>query len=170
MRIFRYFLICAVGLTSIIALAQWQWTDKDGRRVFSDRAPPADVPEKNILRRPGNQRATDSRATKAITTIAGASAAQDAASVPKLSGVDKELAAKKKKAEEAQVAKHKEEEERVLKARVENCARGKQAKAGFDSGVRMAQFNEKGEREILDDAARAAEMQRIQSIISSDCQ
>jgi hypothetical protein len=170
MRIFRYVLICAVGLTSIIALAQWQWTDKDGRRVFSDRAPPADVPEKNILKRPGNQRAPDSRATTAIATVAGASAAQDAASLPKLSGVDKELAAKKKKAEEAQVAKRQEEEERILKARVENCARAKQAKTTLDSGVRMAQFNEKGEPQMMGEAARAAEMQRVQSIISSDCQ
>lgn len=170
MRIIRYLLICTIGLTCLAALAQWQWTDKDGRRVFSDRAPPAEVPEKAILKRPGNQRAAASPASAATTTLSRASAAQDAASVPKLSGVDKELAAKKKKAEEAQLAKRKDEEERILKAKIENCDRAKQAKASLDSGVRIARFNEKGERQIMDDAARAAEMQRIQSIISSDCQ
>lgn len=156
------------------ASAQWQWTDKDGHRVFSDRAPPADILEKNILKRPGSRNtpvATTDAATNTAATAAGAaaSAPQGAASGPRLSGVDKELAEKKKKAEEAEVAKRKVEEERVLKAKVENCARAKQAKASFDSGVRIARTNEKGEREVMDDAARASEMKRIQAIIDSDC-
>jgi hypothetical protein len=33
-------------------LAQWQWIDKDGRKVYSDRSPPSDIQEKNILKRP----------------------------------------------------------------------------------------------------------------------
>lgn len=169
MKIIQYFLLCTVCVIATTALAQWQWTDKDGRRVFSDRAPPADIPEKNILKRPGGRSAKESPTSTASAALVSTSAPQAVVSVPKLSGVDKDLAEKKKKAEEAQAAKRKEDEERVLKAKVENCARAKQAKAGFDSGVRMTRFNEKGEREILDDAARAAEMQRVQSIISSDC-
>jgi hypothetical protein len=169
MKIIQFFLLCTVCVITTTALAQWQWTDKDGRRVFSDRAPPADIPEKDILKRPGGRSAKESRANTADDSQVPASAPRLVASVPKPSGVDKELAEKKKKADEAQAAKRKEDEERVLKAKVENCARAKQAKAGFDSGVRMTRFNEKGEREILDDAARAAEMQRLQSIIGSDC-
>ena len=63
----------------------------------------------------------------------------------------------------------KAEEARVAQVRAENCARAKQAKASLDSGVRMAVTNAKGEREIMDDAARAAESKRIQGIIASDC-
>jgi hypothetical protein len=172
----RYFLIGAACLMSMAASAQWQWTDKDGRKVYSDRAPPADVVEKNILKRPGGRGATANKAdvsnpgaSTADAVATAASAPQSAASVPKLSGVDKELAEKKKKAEEADVVKRKAEEERVLKAKVENCARAKQAKASFTSGIRIARTNEKGEREVLDDAARTAELKRIQSIIDSDC-
>ena len=161
---------------SMTASAQWQWTDKDGRKVFSDRPPPADVLEKNILKRPGT-RAGVAGTTDAPGPVVGvADAIATAAPAPhiatsalKLSGVDKELADKKKKAEEAEAAKRKAEEERVVKAKVENCARAKQAKAGLDSGRRMARTNEKGEQEILDSAARAAEVKRIQSIIDSDC-
>jgi hypothetical protein len=58
----------------------------------------------------------------------------------------------------------------VVKAKVENCARAKQAKANFNSGVRVSRINEKGEREVLDDAARAIEVKRIQAIMNSDCQ
>ncbi len=39
----------------------------------------------------------------------------------------------------------------------------------MDSGMRVARVNDKGEREILDDNARAAEQRRLQSIIDSDC-
>ena len=39
----------------------------------------------------------------------------------------------------------------------------------LDSGVRIARTNEKGEREFMDDAARAAEAKRTQDIIASDC-
>ena len=162
---------------SMAASAQWQWTDKEGRKVFSDRAPPADILEKNILKRPEVRSTTAGRtdaptpaAVAAPAVTAAASAPQGAASAPRLSGVDKELLEKKKKAEEAEVAKRKAEEESLLKAKVENCVRAKQSKATLDSGMRIARINEKGEREVLDDAARASEVKRAQSIIDSDCQ
>ncbi len=168
--------MAAACLMSMAASAQWQWIDKDGRKVFSDRAPPVDILEKNILKRPGGSGtavpkadATGSAAVMTPVVAATASAPPGAATALKLSGVDKELAEKKKKAEEAEVAKRKVEEEKVLKAKVENCARAKQAKASFDSGVRIGRINEKGEREVMDDAARVTEVKRIQALINSDC-
>lgn len=173
MKNIRQILILLACLVSLAASAQWQWTDKDGRKVFSDRAPPSDVLEKHILKRPGmggRAAATADTPSPALSPATAASAAQGAASAPKLSGIDKELADKKKKAEEAQVAQRQVEQEKVVKAKVENCARAKQAKANFDSGVRVGRINEKGEREVLDDAARAIEVKRIQAIVNSDCQ
>jgi len=170
-------IIRSIGLVAAIllstgAVAQWQWLDKDGRKVFSDRAPPPAVPDKNILKRPGAPRVLTPLATQDNADAAPANTAtvaQPAASAPKISGIDKDLAEKKKKAEQEEAAKRKAEEERVAKARADNCARAKQAKAGFDSGVRLSRINKQGEREILDDATRAAEAQRIQSIIDADC-
>ena len=65
--------------------------------------------------------------------------------------------------------KKKAKEEEFAKARAENCQLAKRAKANFDSGVRISQTNAKGEREILDDAQRATEIQRLEKIIASDC-
>jgi hypothetical protein len=163
----RIFLTAAACMMAVAASAQWQWIDKDGRKVFSDRAPPVEVQEKNILKRPGT-RTLVSNTTEVPPTDA-ATAPQPAVSIPKLSGVDKELEERKKKAQEAELAKRKAEEEKILKAKVENCARAKQAKASFDSGVRIAHTNDKGEREVMDDAARASEIKRIQSVIDADC-
>lgn len=163
--------ICLVVLTALSAgaYAQWQWVDKDGRKVFSDRAPPPGVPDKNILRRPGQPKIV-LNPVDAETADTGATAStSSAASTPKISGVDKDLAEKKKKAEQQEAAKRKAEEDRVAKAKADNCARAKQAKAGLDSGVRLARTNQQGEREVLDDAARAAESQRIQAIMDTDC-
>lgn len=168
----RHFLAIALYSLALAASAQWQWLDKDGRKVFSDRAPSPEIPEKNILKRPAPRvpsGGTEDAPTAAPASAAAASAPQNAGSAPKISGVDKELAERKKKAEEAEAAKRKAEQEKFLKAKVENCSRAKQAKATIDSGMRLARTNAQGEREVLDDAARAAESKRIQSIIDSDC-
>ena len=155
------------GLIAVVLLlgctcagAQWQWRDNDGRRVFSDRAPPPEVPEKNILQRPG---------APARAASDGASAAQSPA-LPRTSGVDKDIEAQKKQAADAEAAKAKAEQDKLAKAKMENCARAKQAKATYDSGARLARTNASGEREIMDDTARAAEGKRIQSVIDANCQ
>jgi hypothetical protein len=157
------------------AMAQWQWLDKDGRKVFSDRAPPSDVAEKSILKRPN----MPAKAPVVPATSAAAPTPDDGSSVatapapmasrPLGSGVDKELEARKKQAADAEAAKRKLEQEQVTKTKIENCARAKQAKASFDSGTRLSRTNAAGEREILDDAARAAELKRMQAIMDSQC-
>ena len=181
-------IVLTLGLVATSAFAQWTWLDKDGRKVYSDKAPPADILDKNIIKRPGGQAdaantAANSAAaakSKVITdgvaadeAIAGArpgaSAPQAVASGPKLSGVDKELEKKKKEKDDAEAAKKKEEEQRVTKAKIENCARAKTAKTTLDSGVRIGVTNAKGEREVMNDTARATEAKRIQGIIDSSC-
>lgn len=165
-------LVAGIALFGAVAAqAQWQWIEKDGRKVYSDRPPPADVLEKNILKRPGGVKAAQSAAVvgAADPAQAAASAAAPAGNVPKLSSVDKELEEKKKKTADAETAKRKAEEERVAKVRADNCSRAKQAKATLDSGVRIARTNAKGEREVMEDPARAEEGKRIQGVITSDC-
>ena len=176
MKPFHAFLTATLTLTCVVASAQWQWVDKDGRKVFSDRAPPTDVLDKNILKRPpgrgGNTKPAETASADAESTPSAAAPAlaPAAPAVPRGAGVDKELEAKKKQAADAEAAKRKAEEERITKAKIENCARAKQAKATYDSGIRIARANAAGEREIMDDAARAAEVKRIQGVISADCQ
>ena len=104
-----------------------------------------------------------------MEAAAAAETATPAASVPKVSGKDKELQEKKKLADAAEAEKKKAQEEEYAKMRADNCERAKRSKANFDSGVRISTTNAKGEREILDDAQRAAEAKRLEKIIASDC-
>lgn len=156
-------LTCVLPLS---ALAQWQWIDKSGRRVYSDQAPPPEVPAKNILK--GSNGRTIAPPPETSAAVA-APAATPAASAPKVVGRDKELEARKKQAEAAEAEKKKAQEREVAEARTENCKRAREAKATLDSGIRLSRVNDKGEREILDDAQRAAEGQRLQVIITRDC-
>jgi len=77
--------------------------------------------------------------------------------------------AKKKQAADMEAAKKRAEEEKITKAKIENCARSKQAKATMDSGVRIGRVNTAGEREVMDDTARAAEVKRVQAVMAADC-
>lgn len=156
------------------AVAQYQWIDKDGRRVFSDRAPPADIPAKNIVKQPRGaslpvRAAPVAEAASAEASATAATPAVAAASGAASAGVDKALEEKKKQAEAAEAAKKKAEEQAQAAARAENCKRARSAKATIDSGVRLVRTNEKGDREFLDDAERAAEQKRVAAIIESDC-
>ncbi|MGA8515515.1 MAG: DUF4124 domain-containing protein [Burkholderiaceae bacterium] len=169
------------GLTALLAsstaLAQWGWTEKDGRRIYSDQAPAADVPEKSIFKRPAAAQTKAKAAEVAEAAVAGASAPAGTASAPKASasapkppsGKDTELEKKKKENEAAEVAKKKIETDKFAAAQAENCARAKRGKATYDSGVRISTTNAKGEREYLDDAARIVETKRLEGIIAADC-
>ncbi|MEI8156229.1 MAG: DUF4124 domain-containing protein [Burkholderiales bacterium] len=168
MKLIQKLLLVALAGLCLSASAQWQWIDKDGRKVFSDRAPPTDILDKNILKRPGGR--TPAVAPPAEVVDAAASAPASASpSAGKPAGLDKELEAKKKQAQDAELTKRKADEERIARAKIENCARAKQAKATFDSGVRVGRTNAAGAQEIMDDATRAQEIMRIQGIMAQDC-
>jgi len=168
MKAARIALLALLCSAPLLAAAQWQWIDKNGRKVFSDQAPPPDIGPDKIVKRPGGPRGAVVPAVEPpATTTAAAPAA--AASIPKPAGKDKVLEEKKKQAEAAEAEKKKAEEAKVAALRAENCSRAKTSKANFESGVRISRMNEKGEREILDDAQRAAEIKHLNDVIGRDC-
>lgn len=174
------------------ALAQWVWLEKDGRKVFSDRAPPTDVPAQNILKQPASASARAQPGTgsgapigatagvaengaagpTASASAGAASAATSAAAKPvpgKPTGTDKELEARKKKAEQDEADKRKAEQERLAQTRRENCERARTALAALDTGLRVRRANAKGELEYLSDEQRAQERRRLQDMAAREC-
>lgn len=154
-------LAALLGATlALPAAAQWKWRGPNGQIQYSDLPPPAGVPDKDILQRP-------SAALRAAPVAPAASAA----SAPPLAakGVDAELEAKRKQAEQAQADKAKAEEQRLAAMRADNCQRAHAHVRTLESGLRMARVNEKGEREIVDDEQRAAALKRARDAIASDC-
>jgi Domain of unknown function (DUF4124) len=164
---FRALTLACLLAAPALAGAQWMYLDKDGRKVFSDKAPPPETPPGKILRQPGMKKAAADAPQAPASTPAQAAAAP--ASAPRISGKDKELEERRKQVEAAEAEKNKARAEAQAKVQAENCARAKQMKATLDSGQRIARMNAKGEREIMDDAQRAAEGKRIDGIIAADC-
>jgi hypothetical protein len=156
-------------LVSATAQAQWQWLDKSGRKVYSDQPPPTDIPASNILKQPRNIAAPAGAPVAAQPAAKGATTAAPAANTPQLSEDDKDLLARKKKAEAEAAAKVKAEAERLASIKAANCEKARANQALMDSGVRVSITNAKGERELLDDAARAAEQKKIQTVIATNC-
>ncbi|GAB4118090.1 MAG: hypothetical protein Fur0014_19400 [Rubrivivax sp.] len=145
---------------SLPAAAQWKWRDANGRITVSDLPPPRDIPAKDILARPEP------------AVLRPAPAAASAASAPAVAPrppVDRELQARKQAAEQEKAARLKAEHERLDAQRAENCRRARSHLAALDSGQRIARYNEKGEREVLDDKGRAEETRRAREVIASDC-
>ena len=173
MKLHKLCLVALACIWSAGAVAQWQWIDKDGRKVFSDRAPPLTIADKDILRQPHQRVLREVPPSANGETAPGTAPAAPPAAKPALNapakGVDKELEERKAKAEAEKLAKEKADEKKTAAARAENCTRAKQAKATLESGQLMKQTNAKGEQVFMDDAARAAERKRAQAVIDSDC-
>ncbi len=157
--------LLAATLASQEAQAQWTWRDKSGQVNASDRPPPRDVPDKDILSRPTPE-ARRTAAPAAASPVAPA-APGNAASAP--TALEKEVQARKRTAEQEQATKSKAEEERTAALRAENCRSARSHLASLESGQRIARTNDKGEREILDDAGTATELRRARDVIASDC-
>ena len=103
-------LLLAVACTwAVGAAAQWQWIDKDGRKVFSDRPPPQEIPEKSILKQPGGA------APRAASPVP-APAAADGAPSPAAEGATAAAPAPKPAASAAGVGKDKALEEKKAQA------------------------------------------------------
>ncbi|MEG1735312.1 MAG: DUF4124 domain-containing protein [Comamonas sp.] len=165
MQITKLFLIAAIAASAIPAMAQWQWIDARGQKVFSDRAPPTDIPAKNILRQPGA--GASSRAAEAAP--APGAVAPKTAEKPAESGVDKGLEEQKRKQEQQEAEKTRAEQAKREKSRQENCDRAKQAKATLTSGRVLSSVNANGERGFMDEASRDAEVKRADAVIASEC-
>jgi len=168
MKAVRLALLSLACLVPLAAVAEWQWLDKEDRRVFSDQPPPPDIAPNRILKQPGMRSATVPADTAPAPVAAKAApAGVDPALKP--AGKDKALEEKRRQAAAAEAEKKKAEEEKVAAMRADNCGRARAAKTNLESGQRIAFVNDKGEREIMDDTRRAAEIKRTEEIIASDC-
>jgi hypothetical protein len=140
------------------AQAQWKWRDSRGQVHVSDIPPPRDIPEKDVMQRP------EVVVRKTPPAPVAASAA-----VPGKPAVDPELEERRRRAEQEQAARSKTEDQKAAAIRKDNCQRARDQLATLDSGQRIARVKADGEREILDDDARAKESRRAREVIASDC-
>jgi hypothetical protein len=165
-------LVLSVVLTAGSAMAQtaplppaWKWRDASGQINVSDLPPPTSVPAKDLHERPPVQRKS-AQAAEMAASAASAAPTTLATATPR---TDPELEARRKRAVDDQAAQQQQQQERDAAVRADNCSRASAQLALLNDGQRIARTNAQGEREVLDDKARAEELQRTRAVVASNC-
>lgn len=156
------FLLAVAGLllAAPVLAGTWQWRDASGRMVYSDQPPPSSVPASRILRGP--------TPAQGAATQAASPATAAAAPAPR-SWVEKEQASRKRalECEEAERKQGAEREQAARSARA--CEEARTALRTLESGQRMSYIDDKGERQVLDDAERARRAEAARQEIARSC-
>ena len=166
-RILRARLLAGGALLALSALAQAQymWIDAQGVKQFSDRAPPASVPLKAILKAPRGAASTTTMPTDTEATAASDAPAKPGP-VPAPTMAERN-ADYRKRARENLEREQKDKDERIAKAdRADNCARARSAQQSIDSGARIGIRDKSGERGFMSDAQRVVEAAKIDKVLA----
>ena len=156
---------CVLAFTVAGAQASslWKWRDASGQLHVSDTAPPVGTPATSIISSPSGS------AAPALSSSSPAPAASAAAAPPALSALDKKKKAAEQEKADREKAEHDAADAQNAAIRKDNCARAQSSLANLKTGQRIAVVNGKGEREIMDDSARAAETKHAQDVVASNC-
>ena len=163
------------SLTSLVALlafgaalpaaAQWKWRDRAGQRAVQR---PAAAGRHGRRRHPAAAGGGAAAPRRRYAASAARRRAPHRLPAPKAS--EPELEARRRKAEQDEAARRRKVDElRQAAVRADNCLRARNQLRALDDGQRMTRYNAAGEREFLDDEARAAEAQRVRAAMASDC-
>lgn len=129
------------------AATLYKWTDANGRVVYSDQPPNADVK---------------------VETISGAAPPANPNAAKELAQKDAEL--KKRQADRTQAAAKSDKERAAKDKRTEECARVAGSLKQLAWGqVAIYRANEKGEQVPMDQAARQKERARLETWMKDNC-
>lgn len=159
----RFFAAAAILLaTATVAAQVYKWVDKDGKVQYSDQPPPASagkIDAKKVVDSPS--------ATGAASAPATGAAAAPKSAVDVSKDADKRRKEQAKKDDEA--AKKSADDTKRAAEESENCKSARTALRDLESGRPQVRYTESGERNILSDEQRQAEMSRAREIVANSC-
>ena len=169
--------IVLTGFASTPSEAQWAWKDGNGRLVYSDRPPPSEIKPSSVVRQPNTQ-ALAKNPAPASGPLDDAGKPSDAknpdaknaapSNAPKTIA-ERELDFRKRQQERADSDKKAGEEQTKIAAKTAECDRARGYMKSLEDGVRITRTDASGKREFLDDAQRAAEVDRTRKVMQSAC-
>ena len=142
-------------LAAPVTAETYKWKDADGKVHYSDQPPPPNAKDEAIVK-PRKQSAPVSTGKGAPTTKAKTYVEQEAEFKKRQVEAAEREAEDKKKADE--VAQKKQ-----------NCDQARAELRTLQAGGRVTQTNAQGEREYLNDAQIAQEMERSKKVVDSWC-
>lgn len=159
----------------------YQWKDAQGQTHFSD-TPPPNAPVKTL-------REAKPRATVPTTEEAAPDSANGEGAPPAPNGTgtqaeggenkadpakpktlaEKEAEFRQRRAAATEAAEKAAKERQRAEEMRRSCEQARGQLTALQTNRRMARYNASGERELLDDAARSAELERTQKFIADNC-
>lgn len=172
-------------LLALPATAQvYQWRDAQGRMNYSDTPPPS-APAKTLKPAPrsmpgesevsadetavetANGQTPDAQPANGDEAAKAPGAKTDAAKPKTMAEKEAEFRQRRVAAAEAEAKAEKERQQAAEKSR--SCEQARSQLMGLKSGQRVSRFNAQGERELLDDAQRGAEIERTERFLAQNC-
>jgi hypothetical protein len=150
------------------ASAQWAWKDDNGRLVYSNIPPPANVKPAQIVRQPGAVPQSARAAAPADGDAEKPASAPAAANAPK-TYAERDAEFRKRQQERTDNERKAQEEQQKAAQKAVECERSRGYLRALEDGVRITRTDAGGNREYLDDAQRAAEMDRMRKAIRELC-
>ena len=160
----RLLVLGSMLLYTAVASAQlYRWVDRDGRVHYSNTPPPAGVKSRTLA-------APASAPVPPATNGEGApdASAKDASKGP-LTPAEQEQAFRKRQLEAQKAAEKAEAERKESMAKTASCERARENLRTLESGQRVSRTNAQGEREYIDDAARARETESARQAVTDWC-
>ena len=152
------FAIALVGLlaglfaTTTLNAQVYEWKDENGKMNYSDKAPTGNArQQRTVVSSPSAAAATPSL-DPALTTAA-----------------DRELEFRKRQKEAQQNVEKQNKEQIAATQNKEYCTNARRQLQALESGERISQRDDKGERYFLDDAQREKEIASVRRVVESDC-
>ena len=148
----QLFIAMAILLaTATVAAQVYKWVDKDGKVQYTDTPPPAS--------------ATKTEAKK----LDAAPAAAPAASAPAKSLADRAKDFDKRKTEDAEKQKKAEADKKNADITAANCKDAKLNLKTLESGRPLVRTTETGDREVMSDDARQADLVKARKATDEFC-
>lgn len=170
----QIFIAIAVMLAAATVTAQvYRWVDKDGKVQYSDIPPPNDakVTPKKVDAKPATGPAAGAAAAREVPKTPGKEGkAGDKGTSPGPQTLDdRNKAFEKRRTDEAEAAKKAGEQAKADKASAERCTEATKYLRGLESGRPVGGTDDAGNRKILDDNERAAEITKARAAMTESC-
>jgi hypothetical protein len=155
-------MIIGTGFVALSAAAQtYKWTDAEGKVHYSDQPPPANAKEEVTLK--------PRKPSASAPTAAPAPTEKGAPAAKAKTYIEQEADFKKRQVEtaEREAAEKKKADEAAEKKR--NCEQARAQLKTLQAGARITRTNAQGEREYLNDAQIAQEIERGKKSVENWC-
>jgi hypothetical protein len=169
----KWIVLCGAAVCCSMAWGQYVWLNEKGVKQYSDKPPPASVPDSRIIKpasRNAGQQAGSALASPAAPA-AGDAPAKPADGVPQAGAklaptmAERNADFNKRRAQQAEADKKAADQQKLAQEKAANCERAASYKRNLESGARITRVGKNGEQAFISDEQRAQEIKETSKLL-----